>query len=86
MVNLDGVLFGVPRSGNWTTNGETFSVRPVSLRTIKDGMSKTMRFAAVLALASRMACRRLPGPESLLFLTVSVEAKHARGGLMSQGS
>jgi prepilin-type N-terminal cleavage/methylation domain-containing protein/prepilin-type processing-associated H-X9-DG protein len=48
MVNLDGVLFGVPRSGNWTTNGETFSVRPVSLRTIKDGMSKTMLIGEAL--------------------------------------
>ena len=48
MVNLDGVLFGVPRSGKWTTNGETFNVNSISLRKIKDGMSKTIMIAETL--------------------------------------
>jgi prepilin-type N-terminal cleavage/methylation domain-containing protein len=48
MVNLDGVLYGVPRSGSWTTGGESISVGSVSLRRIKDGMSKTIMIGEAL--------------------------------------
>jgi hypothetical protein len=48
MVNLDGALYGVPRSGKWTAGGETFSVTSVSLREIIDGASKTIMIGEAL--------------------------------------
>ena len=62
------------RSGNWFTrvmvNRSVVLLYPGSLR----GMLKLMVFAAALAVASMIACRKLPAPASAVVETIRVAA------------